>query len=114
MPRREPRTDLTKLRNWRVRPDRDASIVGAVRDAAAAVDRQHRASRGGGEAWDSIVPPRIRQRCGDVQIHRGVLTVKVRDAATRFEIDRWLRSGGEAELSRRAGIRRIKIVLGPS
>jgi len=39
------------------------------------------------------------------------MTVKVRDAAARFEVDRWLRSGGESALAQRAGIRKVKVVL---
>jgi hypothetical protein len=110
MPPRERPTDLKQLRRWRIRREYDISIGASVRDAAARVDEQRKAGRGAGESWEQLVPERVRGRCHVVLVHRGVMTVKVRDAAARFEIDRWLRSGGELELVKRAGIKKVKIV----
>ena len=101
--------ELKQLRNWRVWQDRDTTIAASLREATARIDEQRRASAGAGESWEALVPPRLRQRC-TILLHRGSLTVRARDAAARFEIDRWLRAGGEAALTRRAGIRKVKIV----
>jgi hypothetical protein len=107
---KERHAQLKHLRQWRTRPDRDISIAGTLRDAAANAESLRRKSKGAGESWDNLVPPRIRQRCQVLLVRAGVMTVKVRDAAARFEIDRWLRGGGEQELLRRAGIKRVKVV----
>ena len=106
----ERQPDLRQLRHWRVWRERDISIGDSIRQAAARVDEQRRAGRGAGASWEELVPARVRERCHVVLVLRGVMTVKVRDAAARFEVDRWLRSGGELELIRRAGIKKVKIV----
>ena len=101
--------NLQQLRKWRTRPDRDLSIAGPVREAAAQAQQRHDAGQGAGQAWDELVPPRLRRRCTVLQLQRGILTVRIPDAAARFELDRWLRSGGEAALARR-GVKRVKSV----
>jgi hypothetical protein len=101
---------LKHLRQWRTRPDRDISITAALRDTAAKAEDLRRKSKGAGESWESLVPARVRGRCHVVLVRAGVMTVKARDAAARFEIDRWLRGGGEQELLKRAGIKRVKVV----
>ena len=103
--------DLLRVRHWRVRRDRDTSIGASIRDAAAKVDEQRRAGRGTGESWVPLVPARVRARCHVVLVLGGVMTLKVHDAAACGEVDRWLRSGGELELVKRAGIKRVKVVL---
>ena len=62
-------------------------------------------------AWDEIVPAPLAARCLSLALTRGVLTVKTSDASTRFELDRFLRCGGEAKLARAAkiAIRKIKL-----
>ncbi len=107
----ERHADLHRLREWRVGKDRDLTIGLSLRDAAAKVEEQRRAGRGAGESWEALVPARVRERCHVVLVLRGVMTVKVKDASARFEVDRWLRSGGETELVKRAGIRKVKVVV---
>jgi hypothetical protein len=60
-----------------------------------------------------VVPETLRGRTALVGVSRGVLTVKVEDAGTKFELDRFLRSGGEAALVGRVpvGLRRVRLVL---
>lgn len=108
---RERLASLENLRRWRNRPDRDVSIVQPLNQAAAAVEKLRRAAKGSGEAWESLVPPRVRQRCQVIQVQRGVMTVRVKDAAARFEVDRWLRGGGEQSLLRLSGVKRVRLVL---
>jgi hypothetical protein len=99
---------LKKLRSWRVRPDRDATIgkqvASALREAAAV----QRRSDGAATAWVAAAPAKFRGQC-EVTTKGGVLTIRPGSAAVRFQIDRWLRSGGEAAL-RSGGVARIKLV----
>ncbi len=108
---KERHAQLRQLRQWRAARERDVSIGASIREATARVDEQRRAAGGAGESWEALVPARVRERCRVVLVLRGVMTVQVRDAAARFEVDRWLRSGGELELVKRAGIKRVKVVL---
>lgn len=66
-----------------------------------------------GVAWEEVVPPQLAAKAEIVRLVRGVLSVRVTDSATRFELDRFLRSGGEAALVRRAAgaIRRVKVAF---
>ena len=112
MPRPDPLPDLKKLRAYRNAPERDLGIGGVARDAAAEVKRQYRAVGGLGEAWSAIVPADLAARAELVRLSRGVLTVRVTDAAARFAIDRFLRSGGEAAIAQasKTAVKRIKLV----
>jgi hypothetical protein len=103
---------LERLRGFRNRPERDVTIGAMVKAAEREVKKQQRAVGGVGLAWDEVVPRTLAARCTVVGVSRGVLTVRTAGAATRFELDRFLRSGGEAELCRRAGvaIRKVKLV----
>jgi hypothetical protein len=102
-------SDFLKLRSWRGRKDFDLSIGRQVDAIAKSAAAQHRKMDGLDGAWDELVPAPIRKLCAVVGIAGGVLTIKVPSAAARFQLDRWLRSGGEAALSRRGGIKRIKL-----
>src|SRR4051812_29541263 len=101
---------LRANRNW---PERDLSVSGVVASQKKALAKQHRELAGLWAAWAAGVPARLVERTTVVGVSRGVLTVRVADAAARFELDRFLRSGGEIELVRRApiGVRKIKLVL---
>jgi hypothetical protein len=112
MARRERMPDLQRLRGWRNFRERDLSIGGALADLTKDLRRQHRAVGGIGEAWAALVPPEVRRGAELVKLSRGVLTVKVTDAAARFALDRWLRGGGEAALARAPGVvvKRVKLV----
>jgi Dna[CI] antecedent DciA-like protein len=104
---------LKQLREFRNKPERDVSIGGALAEVARDAKKLQRAVGGIGSAWEEIAPARLAGRCRVVGISRGILTFRVADAAARFELDRFLRGGGEAALSRRAGvgIKRVKIVV---
>ncbi len=65
------------------------------------------------DAWMTIVPEALAAQTRLESVSRGILNVKVPNAAIRFELDRFLRSGGEAKLlaSFPLAIRRIRIGL---
>src|SRR5688572_27737500 len=93
---------LKRLRGFRNKAERDVSIGGALAEVEREVKKLQRAVGGIGSAWEEIAPARLAGRCRVVGITRGVLTIRAADAAARFELDRFMRGGGEAELSRRA------------
>lgn len=66
------------------------------------VVKQRRNLGKAGEAWAGVVPERLRAAATLGALRRGTLNVHVPDAAARFELDRWLRSGGEAALKKAA------------
>ncbi len=51
------------------------------------------------QAWATAAPDAIAQRCTIAGVKAGKLQVLARDAAIRYQADRWLRAGGLAELS---------------
>ena len=65
------------------------------------------------EAWNEIVPEPLASSVRLDGVAAGVLNVRVTDSAARFELDRFLRAGGEAALLKRMplAIRRVKIGL---
>ena len=106
-----PSDDLRRLRSLRNPRDRDLSIGAVVRTAEKELRKKVKSLGGVADAWDTVVPLTLARRCRLVSLSRGVLSVQVADSSARFELDRFLRAGGEAELVRRAraAIKRIKL-----
>jgi hypothetical protein len=100
------------LRGFRNRPERDLSIAAAVHDAERDARKKHKALGGVGAVWAQVVPAGLAARAHVVSLARGVLTIRAADGVTRFELDRFLRAGGEARLARAAAvaIKRTRIV----
>ncbi|MEX2218074.1 MAG: DciA family protein [Phycisphaerales bacterium] len=109
---RRASAELTKVRGWRNRRDPDWTIARAVSDAHAAVERTARSGTALERAWREVCPAELAARAWPVSCSRGLLTIRAGDASTRWEVDRWLRSGGETALARaaRVGVRRVKFV----
>lgn len=104
------RAQLERLRGYRVW-ERDTALAGELIKQTKALSKLHRSLGGIGEQWGSLLPRDLAARTQLRGLARGVLTVAVPDAATDYELDRWLRSGGLASL-RRAGanVSRVKSV----
>ena len=104
---------LQRLREYRNRPERNLSMTAIVATTKQQVTKRHRDLAGIWAAWSAAVPARLVHATEIVGVSRGVLTIRAADTGVRFEIDRFLRSGGEAEVVRRApiGVRRVKLVL---
>lgn len=105
---------LTKLRELRVRKD-EAPVIGVqIAREADELSRLEKKLGGAGAAWAGVCPAALCERAVPVSLSRGTLQIEVRDAAARYEVDRWLRGGGEARLvaASAAPIRRVRIVLG--
>ncbi len=105
---------LSALREHRVTPDRRITITPDVQGAASELKKLERRLGGVAEAWNRVCPPHLVDRTSIESLARGVLTVRVADAAARFELDRALRSGAEQELVRvsPSGVRRVRLVAG--
>ena len=68
---------------------------------------------GVGEAWRLVCPPDLLPRTAVRSLARGVLTIGVADASTRYNLDRLMREGGERQLVRASPttVRKVKLVL---
>lgn len=75
--------------------------------------RMRRQLAGIARAWAEVVPPEIAEQTRLEGVNGGVLGVRAADAAVRFQLDRFLRAGGEARLLARlpTAIRRVRIGL---
>lgn len=109
-----PRDDarlLARLRASRVAPARDLTL--AAQMAAQAKDLRKRARSFGalGAAWLDVVPAALRERATLISFARGVLLVRADDDAARFELDRWLRTGGEVSLVKRCPTALLRVRL---
>jgi hypothetical protein len=77
------------------------------------VRRMRRQLAGIAAAWAEVVPAELSEQIRLEGVTSGVLNVRAANAAVRFQLDRFLRGGGEKELLRRfpVAIRRIRIGL---
>lgn len=107
-------TAIDNLRKSRLRPERDLSIDAALRAVSDDARRTARRLGDAGSAWADTCPPHILSRTLVEGLSRGVLTVIVADAPTRYELDRALREGLESALiSRcRAPVHAVRLKLG--
>lgn len=112
MARRSPTQELNSLRKYRVWAKPQQSIgplVEAVRNALVA---RAGASAGLEDAWATLAPPELRDS-GTVGALSagGILTIKARSSVAKYEIDMWLRGGGEAALRNACTrtLRRVKV-----
>jgi hypothetical protein len=103
---------LPRLRAIRNRPAPDLSITAEIDRLAADAARRRRAGTAASAAWAAVAPPRLGA-AAQVALSRGVLTLRCPDASTRYAIDRWLRTGGEAELIRRCGAAVTRVRVAP-
>lgn len=103
MPSRRPTpaAAITQLRRWRTRPDPDLSLAGVMAGQARTIQKLERSTGAAATAWTAAVPPALARHTALISLVRGTLTVRVTDAAARFELDRWLRDGGELQVIRR-------------
>lgn len=104
---------LDRLRALRVWPDRATPVAAPLKRLESDLSRLARQQGGALHAWASTCPPQWLGRTAVLRLSRGVLTIAADDAATRFELDRWLRAGGEREVVRACPttIRKVKVVI---
>lgn len=104
---------VARVREARLRPARDLSMAGPMDRELREIRKLKRAVGAIAQAWNATVPQELLKRTGLQSLSRGVLTVAVPDAATRFLLDRHLRGGGERALigQSAAAIRSVRIVI---
>ncbi len=104
---------LKRLREWRVAPERDLTLGAPLGEFANEIKRRRRSMGSLGAMWQQLAPPELVERTSLISLSRGVLTVRCDDSACKFEIDRWLRAGGEIELIKHAATRlnRVRLTL---
>jgi len=95
-------TYYTNLRNWRTKPTPNLFLGPVIDKIAEQAKRTQRSAGGAFQALDTICPPKLREFVTSTSVRRSVLTLRVPDSAARFELDRWLRCGGQAALIRAA------------
>ncbi len=105
----DPR-QLDRLRQWRLGPQRELSLEGDIASLARQVTRQAEHLGGLSAAWGDLCPAAWRDQTQLVALSRGTLNVRARDASVRFQLDRWLRDGGELALIKRCpALLRVKV-----
>lgn len=104
---------LHRLRQVKVRPERDLTLTKPFASEEVALRKLRRANGGLVEAWASVAPGDLADQIALRGVSAGVATLAVTNASARYQLDRWLRSGGERELIRacRAPIRKVKVVI---
>ncbi len=100
---------LKPLRTWRVRPERDTSIGAQVTAIVRQIAASHRQSGAAVAAWEAAAPQALLKCCEVRGTNAGVLTIRAANSATRYQLDRWLQSGGEAAL-RSGGVAKVRVV----
>jgi Dna[CI] antecedent, DciA len=98
-----PADSLNRLRANRNRPDPDLSLAALLGAEARRHKSATRAAGGVAKAWAEVVPDELADKAVVVRLRRGVLAVRVRDAASMYRLNQWLGSGGIAALRARSG-----------
>lgn len=114
---------VDKLRSLRVRRDRDLSLAAELSAGVLDAKKRRKAVEGIGAVWAELIGEALAagpgragsdpcERAAVRSFARGVLTIAAEDAATRYEIDRWLRAGGLEKLRKRSpkALVRVKVV----
>ena len=103
---------LERLRGWRVPAVPDRSIGDEISQLVREVKQKTEAVGGFDSVWVKVAPQALAAKSRIDRLTKGGdLHVVAEDAATRYAIDLWLRSGGLAQLRAESsrGIRAIKL-----
>ncbi|HEX8877660.1 MAG TPA: hypothetical protein VF777_13000 [Phycisphaerales bacterium] len=105
---------LARLRGFRCPPPPDRSIGAEVGRLARELRRSDRVLSRIEEVWEAAAPDALRTLARPVSFRAGVLELSCVAAAVRFEVDRWLQSGGREVVEKTLGtpIFRVKFVSG--
>src|SRR5688572_6106479 len=103
--------EIERLRGFKAPRARNLSLDAILAKEGAELRRSRKGMPGIAEAWATVIPPDLAARTTLVGLKRGVLSVRAADSAVRYELDRLLRSGGEARLCRLTSValRRVKL-----
>jgi hypothetical protein len=98
-----PSDSLDRLRSHRNRPDPDMSLAALLGAEARRHKNSARAVGGIEQVWAEVVPAELNDKAVVVRLRRGVLTLRVRDAASMYRLNQWLGGGGIKALRERSG-----------
>lgn len=90
---------LGRLRGFRVRPERARDLSGDMQIQMKTLRKVSKTESALLQAWSAAAPDQLAQSCVPIGIRSGRLEIRVPNAAIKFQADRWLRSGGLAEVS---------------
>lgn len=93
----------------------DPTISAAVHDVFQQAKHAHKSVGAASVAIAQTFPSHLAEKIQVVQLARGVLTLGVPDASTRYVVDRLLRSGAQAALLKRvpASVKSVKLSITP-
>lgn len=113
---RDPARRLQSLREHRVFRERTAPVGPLAAALGADLLRLEKKIGGVAGAWAATCPMELVARTTVEGLSRGVLNIRADDSGTRYELDRWLRSGGERELVKRCPttVRKVRINIAES
>lgn len=91
-------SDIDRLRGWRVR-ERDVTIGNMLSGIQRDLKQSARREAAAEDAWRRVLPDALAMSVAGGAISRmGVLTLRMSDAAAKYELNRWIRDGGERAL----------------
>jgi hypothetical protein len=113
-PARRTIDPLDRLRSMRVRPDRARDLSMDMQAQLKSLRKVSRTESALIEAWRTAAPDDLARACTPKGLRAGYLEITVPDASVRFRVDRWLRSGGQRELSALAKtpVRGVRLLIG--
>jgi hypothetical protein len=102
---------IARLRELRVKPQRDLTITDLVRTYAKQASSTNKKLGELIELWEQHVPAALASRTTLISLRAGTLHVAVNDASTGYELDRLLREGLEQTLrsSFRGTLARVRL-----
>ncbi|MEX0877050.1 MAG: DciA family protein [Phycisphaerales bacterium] len=114
-PPRPPRDPLDRLRGYRVRPDRARTLEDDLKRTIGSIKKVSKAESAAIDAWNTAAPDELTAHCRVSGLRAGKLVVLVPGAPQRYIAQRWLSSGGLAELQTlaRVPIRGVDLRVDP-
>ncbi len=107
--------ELQRLRRFRRRGKPNLSVEPLIQGIQLTAQRQHRRLGTCIDAWEALVPERLREKTCIESLRQGTLHVTVTSSAVAFEIDRAVRSGLLDQLTKRVAgsLQRVRTRIGP-
>ncbi|HAW95445.1 MAG: hypothetical protein CMJ33_03615 [Phycisphaerae bacterium] len=107
---------LRRIAPYRRKWDPDTSISGLVESTKKVAKRNEGRLATLTEAWDRLVPEQLTSACRFGEVRGGTITILVESSPAKYELDRLLKSGLEAELRRAYSgpLSRIRTRLSPA
>jgi len=103
---------LARVRLLRAPRERESSVAGVFLAEGSRIARLAKQMGGVAEAWETVCPPDLAPRTRVVGVSRGVLTIGVADASTRWALERLLKGGADRAVITGCPmtVRRIRLV----